>query len=438
MRLDLAAFQEACSPQGALIGENEGERYYIDLSPVRGGKLIEEFKKAIALSSGEPTCQLLAAPVGSWKAQELQRLKAELEKEGWHVVYCKASQDVDFADVTILDVLLMFACQVSASLEALGIQLKSNYFARLFNDISTLQLSMGMLMEDELSLGIAKLIASSKNNPQFRLQLRLYLEPQTEELLNAINEELLQATTAELKLQGKRGLVAIVDGLENVTSRRLPIGRMQLESLFIDQGIQLRSLNCHKIYTIPPKLISSNEYEALKNRLGGGKPPKMLPMVPVRHRDGRKCAEGMKLMQQVVLVRAFPDADPEQRIGFIEKVFDSPETLARLCDISGGYVRHLLALLHQCFWEENPPFSRNSLERVIEEYRLGLMSAVDEHEWKLLHQVQESKHLSSRGHCRALLTSMFVYEYHDSIGPWFDPNPVLIETEQFKSAIATK
>lgn len=438
MRLDLAAFQEACSPKSVLIGENKGERYYIDLSPIRGGKLVEEFKKAIALSSGEPTCQLLAAPPGSWKSQELQRLKAELEIEGWHVVYCKASQDIDFADVTILDVLLMFACQVSASLEALGIQLKSNYFTRLFNDISTLRLLVGMLMDGELSLGIAQLIASSKDNPQFRLQLRLYLEPQTEELLKAINKELLQAATAELKLRGKRGLVAIVDGLENVTSRRLPIGRMQPEALFIDQGPHLRGLNCHKIYTISPKLISSNEYEALKNRLGGGKPPKMLPMVPVRHRDGRKCTEGIKLMQQVVLVRAFPDLEPEQYIGCIEKVFDSPETLERLCNISGGYVRHLLALLHQCFWEETPPFSRNSLERVIEEYRAGLISAVDEHEWKLLRQVQESKHLSSSGHSQALLTSMFVYEYHDSNGPWFDPNPVLIETEQFKSLMIAK
>jgi hypothetical protein len=438
MRLDLATFQKACSPEGSLNGEQEGERYYINLSSVRGGKLIEEFKNAIALSSGEPTCQLLAAPAGSWKSQELQRLKTELEQEGWHVVYCKARQDLDLADVTILDVLLMFARQVSESLELLGLQLRSNYFARLFNDINILQFPVAILADGELSLEIAKLIASTKDNPPLRLQLRLYLEPQTEELLNAINKELLQAATAQLKLLGKRGLVAIVDELENVASRRLPKGRLQPESLFIDQGVHLRNLNCHKVYTIPPKLISSKEYEALKNRLGGGIAPKRLPMVPVRRRDGSDYKEGMDLLKQVILVRAFPDVEPKQRLNLITEVFDTPETLERLCRISGGYVPHLLGLLYKCFWEENPPFSRNSLERVIEEYRIGLSYAVDEHEWKLLRQVQESKQVEINGHYRELLSGMFVYEYYDSLGTWFETNPVLIETEQFKSLMPAK
>ncbi|MBD0345746.1 MAG: ATP-binding protein, partial [Coleofasciculus sp. Co-bin14] len=125
MRLDLASFRQACSPNGTLIGENAEEPYYIDLSSVRGSTLIEEFKQAIARSSDEPTCQLLAAPVGTWKSQELQRLKAELDEEGWHVVYCQATQDLDLADIDILDVLLMVTRQVSASLEDLGIQLSS-------------------------------------------------------------------------------------------------------------------------------------------------------------------------------------------------------------------------------------------------------------------------------------------------------------------------
>ena len=438
MTLDLASFHKACSPGSTLIGENEEEPYYIDLSSVRGGKLIEEFKEAIAISSGEPTCQLLAAHTGCWKSQELQRLKTELEEEGWHVVYCQAKQDIDLADVDILDVLLMLTRQVSASLEALGIKLKSRYFAILFKEINLiLQFPFKALSDGELSVEIGKLTASMKDSPLLHLQLRLYLEYRIEGVLKAINEELLRPATEELKRRDKKGLVVIVDELDGVVSRRLPLGRVQPESPFIDQASQLHSLNCHVLYTIPLALMFSNQYEALKNHLGGGVAPKMLPMVPVRRRDGSDCEEGIALLRQVVLMRAFPDVEPEQRLGLITEVFDSPETLDRLCRISGGHVRYLLGLLYKCFWEEELPFSRNSLEKLIKEYSNSLVSAIDEHEWDLLRQVQESKQVGTAEEYRVLISCMFVYEYHDSLGSWFDLNPGLAEAEQFKTSSCT-
>lgn len=136
----------------------------------------------------------------------------------------------------------------------------------------------------------------------------------------------------------------------------------------------------------------------------------------------------MALLRQVVLVRAFPDVEPEQRLCLIPKVFDCPETLDRLCHISGGYVRSLLALLYKCFWEEEPPFSRDSLERIITEYRNSLVEAIEEQEWDLLRQVQQSKQVGTEEEYRELIRRMFVYEYRDEIGSWFDLNPVLAET----------
>ncbi len=434
MTLDLASFRKACSPNETLIGENAEEPYYIDLSSIRGGTLIEEFKQAITRSSDEPTCQLLAAPVGSWKSQELQRLKAELEEEGWHVVYCQATQDLDLADIDILDVLLMVTRQVSASLEDLGIQLSSRYFAILFREINLiLQFPVQVSSQGKLSEEIGKLTANMKENPQLRLQLRLYLESRTEGVLNAINTELLQIATEELKRLGKKGLVAIINELERVNNRRLPLGRLQPEYLFIEQGTLLSRLNCHVVYNIPLALLYSSEYEVLKTGLGNGVAPKVLPMIPVRRRDGSDYQEGMALLRQVVLVRAFPDLQPEQRLGLIPEIFDSPETLDRLCRISGGYVRHLLALLYKCFWEEEPPFSHNSVETLIAEYRNSLVSAIDEHEWELLFQVQQSKQVGTHEEYRLLRRGMFIYEYHDSLGPWFDLNPVLTEAEKVTS-----
>lgn len=435
MTLDLASFHKACSPGSTLIGENEEEPYYIDLSSVRGGKVIEEFKQAIAISSGEPTCQLLAAHMGCWKSQELQRLKTELEEEGWHVVYCQARQDLDLADVDILDVLLMITRQVSASLEALGIKLKSRYFALLFKEINLiLQFPFKASSDGELSVEIGKLTASMKDSPLLHLQLRLYLEYRIEGVLKAINEELLRPATEELKRRDKKGLVVIVDELDGVVSRRLPLGRVQPESPFIDQASQLHSLNCHVLYTIPLALMFSNQYEALKNCLGGGVAPKLLPMVPVRRRDGSDCEEGIALLRQVVLMRAFPDVEPEQRLGLITEVFDSPETLDRLCRISGGHERKLLGLLYKCFQRDDPPISRNCLEKVIDEYRKDLVLVLYDHEWDLLFQVVQQQRV--RDEAQYLLRTMFIFEYQDEQGRWFSINPVLTETEKFKALAA--
>ena len=104
----------------------------------------------------------------------------------------------------------------------------------------------------------------------------------------------------------------IVDNLDRVDPQVKATGRPQPEYLFIDRGDKLKSLNCHLVYTIPLSLIFSNESEALKNRLGGGVNPKVLPMVPVQYRDSREYSQGIALLRQLILSRAFPQLAPEE------------------------------------------------------------------------------------------------------------------------------
>ena len=227
----------------------------------------------------------------------------------------------------------------------------------------------------------------------------------------------------------------IVDNLDRVDPRPVPSGRSQPEYLFIDRGSQLRGLKCHVVYTLPLSLMFSNEYEALKNRLGAGVAPKVLPMVPVRLRDGRESPKGMALLKQLVLARAFPGVEPQARFGLIPEVFDSPATLDRMCRVSGGHVRHLLGLLYNCLQQEDPPFSRSCLESVIKGYRDDLTLAVDEQEWELLLQVVQQQHVKGEKEYQVLLRSMFVYEYRDDLGRWFGVNPALAETARFRSLL---
>ncbi|MEH2355394.1 MULTISPECIES: P-loop NTPase fold protein [unclassified Nostoc] len=436
MLLDLERFYQACNPSRPLIiGNPSDRRYYIDFAAVRGGKIIEALQRTIArISPDIPTCQLFTGHLGCGKSTELLRLKAELEVQQFHVVYFESTHVLEMADVDVTDILLAIAGQVSESLEAMKIRLKPRYFTKLFGEVvDFLQTPIDVGVEAELSVGIAKITAKTKESPQLRRRLRDYLEPRTANILQSINQELLEPATKELKARGKKGLVVIVDNLDRVAIRPLPSGRSLPEYLFIQRGEQLRKLNCHVVYTIPLALTFSNDSAELQHRLGGGVAPKVLPMIPVRLRSGEIFPQGLAMMRQMVLARGFPDILPSDRLGLITEVFDSLETLDRLCLMSGGHVRDLLGLLFDCLREQDPPFERECVELVIQRQRDYRANAIDPHEWELIFQVVQQQRVRGDIQYHALLRSLFVFEYRDHQGAWFAVNPVLAETEKFKS-----
>ncbi|BAZ29847.1 hypothetical protein NIES4074_22940 [Cylindrospermum sp. NIES-4074] len=418
-----------------MIGNAADRRYYIDFASVRGGKIIEALQRTITrISPDAPTCQLFTGHLGCGKSTELLRLKAELEEQQFQVVYFESTRVLEMADVDVTDILLAIAGQVSENLEAMQIRLKPSYFTRLFTEVvDFLQTPIELGVEAELSVGIAKITAKTKESPQLRRRLRDYLEPRTENILQSINQELLQPANAVLKSKGKKGLVVIVDNLDRVAIRPLPSGRSLPEYLFIERGEQLRKLNCHVVYTIPLAITFSNDSAELQHRLGGGVAPKVLPMIPVRSRTGEIFPEGLELMRQMVLARAFPDILVGDRLGLITEVFDSLETLDRLCLISGGHVRDLLGLLFDCLRDQDPPFDRDCVELVIQRQRDYRAKAIDPHEWDLIFQVVQKQRVGGEIEYHTLLRSLFVFEYRDRRGAWFAVNPVLAETQKFKS-----
>ncbi len=467
MGLDLQKFYQATNPSQVLKADSpEDQKYYIDFSEVRGGKIIEELRDNITFfSPDEPTCELFTGHIGCGKSTELLRLKAALEKAEFHVVYFESSQDLEMGDVDIGDIMLAIARRVTESIESLEkISLpQPKGFQRIIDGaVKLLQTEIDLSAEatlpgvgeiyassegkfsleaglpgigevkasdDEgvsLVLGIGKITAKTKNSLELRKKLRDYLEPQTASILEIINTELIEPSVEKLKQYGKKGLVVIVDNLDRVENRTKAWGRPQPEYLFVDRGEQLRQLKCHLIYTIPLSLMFSNDYNRLTSRLAVE--PKVLPMVPVRLRDGNECTLGMKNLRQMVLARAFPDLDPDQRLGLISEVFDTPETLDRLCQISGGHVRELLQLLRSLIMKERKlPLSRECLERVIRDKSNQMKLGVDDKEWELLRQVQQSQEVRGDEEYQILIGTRLVYEYRDSQGSWFQVNPILAE-----------
>ncbi|MEH2305006.1 ATP-binding protein [Nostoc sp.] len=447
--LDVRKFFQATQPSKTLNVKNQEEgKYYIDFSSVRGGQIIEELKEIITfLSPDEPTCNLFTGHIGCGKSTELLRLQAELEREDFHVVYFESSNNMEMENVDIADILLAIASSVSESLQPFKIEQPKRLQALLKEAERRLHTEIGLEAEASLThkgseeeihlfLQIGQ-IGTKAKVPELRSRLQEYLEPRTAQLIDIINQELLQPAIDKLKQSDKKGLVVIVDNLDRIDISPKPWGRPQPEHLFVDRGDQLRKLKCHLIYTIPLALIFSNEEATLRQRFGV---PKVLPMVPVQHRDGSECKEGMDLLRQMVLARAFPDLMPRQRIDKIKEVFDSSETLDRLCRISGGHVRNLLGILNQSIIKQRKlPLESKILEDVIREQKNSRVAAIKtDEEWELLEKIAREKKVVKNNQCQTLLRSMFVYEYRDLEGSWFDVNPLFAEKTEFKSRVESQ
>jgi hypothetical protein len=349
-------------------------------------------------------------------------------------------------DVDISDVLLAIARRVSQSLDKLLLgepsrlkELLQGAAKVLNSDVTGMKFKVpgvgdvGVTAEKEkfsLAFGIGEITTKAKSDATLREKLNQYLGPQKTQLLEAINQELLEPAIASLKQQGKKGLVVIVDNLDRLDSRQKPFGRPQQEYLFVDQGEYLTKLNCHLVYTMPLALKFSSDYGNLTQRF---EEPRVLPMVPVQLGDGSECEAGMELLRQMILARAFPDLDEQERLSNITEIFDSSKTLDRLCWVSGGHVRDLLRLLNTWIMEEMElPLSSATLEAVIRARRNEMTMPISDDEWELLRQVRQRKKVSGDQGYQTLIRSRLVFEYRDSGESWFDINPILAEAKELQ------
>ncbi|NJL46228.1 MAG: AAA family ATPase [Leptolyngbyaceae cyanobacterium SM2_5_2] len=429
--LKLQEFYEACDPTQPL----RDRRYYIDFSTVRGGDLVQELERKIArLASNRPTTQLFTGHIGCGKSTELFRLKNGLTQRRYEVVYFESDRDLEMADVEISDILLSIAHNISEHLESIGIVTKPNYLKTLFQNLAETLRTPMEISEVSFSAGIANITASAKQSPDMRSQLRQYLEPRTKNIITAINDELLLPANTALQQQNKNRLVVIMDNLDRVDSAPRGQGRLQSEYLFVDRGEQLKQLDCHMVYTIPLELMFSNDLVRLSNRFGSN--PLVLPMVPLQDRDGTSNSQGLALLRQMVLIRAFPDLNVNQRIDQVGEVFEDLATLDRLCHVSGGHMRNLIRLLDGCLRKQDPPFQRDTLEAVIRNERDSLVGLVSDHEWTLLLQAVSRQAVQGDEDYNVLVRSLFLYEYRDPQGRWFGINPLLTETTRYQSWLA--
>jgi len=422
-------FYQNCDPTKPLnYGNTEDKSYYIDFASVRGVEVIQELKDSIEWE-GNNTYQLFTGQIGCGKTTELWRLKTELEQDNWGVVFLDASIGLDINDVRVTDLLIFIACGVSdeyiKNTEENFLERCFPTFQNIFNQILNIIDRRLIISEIGLSVGLATITAQVKQNSTIRDRLSNQLGMFMPDLIRAINEEVIRLVIEKLNNQGKRGLVVIVDGLDKV------IDIEQAESLFIHHTGQLRSFRCHIIYTIPMSLVFSDRFQALLQNFA--ETPKVLPMIPVRRRNGGEHEEGMELLKEMVLKRVFPDLQKNQLFEQIPLLFESDEALNRLCRVSGGHVRYILLYLRDWIVREGQlPLSQLYLERIIVTYCSNICLGITEDDWKLLCQVAKTQEVAGAKYYEKLIHSLFVYKYDEQGQAWFDVNPILAESKKMK------
>ncbi|MEM9274739.1 MAG: P-loop NTPase fold protein [Cyanobacteria bacterium P01_F01_bin.143] len=446
-------FYRATNPLRTLnIKEPEDAKKYIDFASVRGGQVIEDLKVDILWAEpGYFTCNLFTGHLGCGKSTELLRLKQELEREQFHVVYFESTDDLDLANVDVSDILLAIARRVSTSLESIPEQDEEFSFKKLLQKAAKL-LSLEIELTTEgkipgvgdfdvsvgseganitLSTLIGKINTKVKRNGNLRDRLKDYLEPKTDAILDVLNEGLFQPADQTLKAQGKQGLVVIVDNLDRVDNVAKNNGRFQPEFLFADRGEKLNKLDCHVVYTMPLALRHSDDFPIVRNRF---KSIVVLPMVPIKKRDGTTHELGMKLLKQMILTRAYPELkDSPELFAQIPQLFASEEILDELCLHSGGHVRNLLRLLNTWIRKEKKlPLTRKQLQATVVNEKADDLNNITDDEWELLRQVKQQKGLAGDVNYQKLIRTLLVYEYRDDEGSWYEVNPILADLEQLR------
>lgn len=442
-------FYRATNPAKTLkLDQFPDANYYVDFSSVRGSAIISELKDRILWTEENVfTCHLFTGHIGCGKSTELLRLKKELENEQYHVIYFEADEDLDLANVEVSDILLAIARRTAQEFEDLN-QTTQTTFQGLINNAKKLLLSeiklnakgeipgvgkfnLGVDFEENLEAGLSTILGELKlqtrNNTDLGDRLRKYLEPKTEGLLEVLNKSLFEPISKVLKSQEKQGLVIIMDNLDKLINIERSNGKLQSNYLFVDRGNDLSRLCCHVIYTMPLALRYSDDYPIIEQKFKTT--PIVLPMIPVKTRTGDEYPEGIRLLQQMVLARAFPELKQRERLGKIKELFADREYLNELCRISGGHVRNLLLLLNSWIIKEKKfPLSVEGLETAILNQITEKTSQITKDEWALLQQVHQEKELAGDYDYSKLIRTLSVYEYRDHQGAWYEANPILIKT----------
>jgi len=415
-----------------------GDPKYVDCQDVRGdADILQELGNRMQRSNTN-TCQLYSGHKGAGKSTELLRLKNYLENRQFCVVYFAADEeDIDSEDAQYTDILLACTRRLLKDLKEIASPRPIlDWLESRWEDLKDLALTPiefeGMEVEVQLAQ-FAKLTANLRAVPELRQKIRQKIDPHTVTLIQVLNEFLVDAKQHLPK--GKTQLAVIVDNLDRMVLVKNGDGRTNYEEVFLDRSEQLQALDCHLIYTVPISMVYSTRATDLRDIYGD---PQILPMIMVNTLKGDIYQPGLNKVKEVINKRVRQIA-PE--LSLEKEIFDSPQTLDRLCLMSGGHVRNLLLLTQDAIGRTDElPVSEKAVRRAITQARDTYRRTVENHQWCLLAEVSCSKRIINDDLYRSLMYNRCLLEYRylddGEMQRWYDIHPLIQGIPEFKEAVA--
>ncbi len=429
---------------------------YVDFTEVRGGgvfikQICQEFDE-----SDEPVSALFTGHLGSGKSSELEQLAYELRRHGpecrhrrYFPVVVNAVDYLDIFDASLLEILLAIVAEIALQLkEKEGIELKSGYFQKRWEEIRRSLFSDVEVKEAELPLWMGKAKLGLKEaDRNSRKQLRERLETHQPTLINEINLLLISIRdTFAQKLPRDAGpkyqdIVIIVDNLDRIQQVAGKAEGVESErALFVDGAKLLNEFRANVIYTIPLGMVRAIEpqLEALY-----GRRPFILPNVKTEGREGHEPFDkGRAKLTEMLLKRAKKTP--------IDDVI-TPEGLKFLLDYCGGHVRQFMIFVRQATLETNvTPIDLKSAEKAVQKSVTMYSTTIKTEQWEMLAELDlsESKSWDNNDPARReLLENLCVLEYmnggenetiFEAAEPWYAVHPIVRELRLFKTARAAR
>ena len=426
---------------------------YVNCEEVRGNwNVLRELGRKI-IRSHNPTCQLYTGHRGVGKSTELLRLKEHLEQNNFFVVYFAANdEDIDIEDTEYADILLACTKHLVKEIHLAdnnplkGLSKWLQERAQSFQDLLLTELSFeGLTLQQQVSQ-FAKITATLKAQPDNRREIRERINANAPSLLEALNQFIKAAKKSLPK--NCRDLVLMVDNLDRIVEQKKAENQpSNYDEIFIKRHEQMRGLNCHVIYTVPIAMVYSERCTQLQNNFDE---TDVLPMIMVSDRHNQPNEKGLEKFREIIAKRiAHVQLDDNATIGenlaqnLETQVLDSPETLTRLCLMSGGHVRLLMQMVQKALdWTDDLPISQRSVSIAIEEAKDYYRNTIFEHQWELLRQVADSKQIPNEENHQEyprLLASRCIleYRYYDEnykLNRWHDVHPLVKDLDKFNTS----
>jgi len=416
-----------------------GDPLYVDCREVRGkGDILVNLGNRIRRSRGK-TCQLYAGHRGAGKSTELLRLKQFLEEKNFFVVFFGVDdEDINSEDAQYTDILLACTRHLLKDLkDAAKPTPVLNWLKDRWEDLKDLaqtEVAFDKLTVDMQISQFAKLTANLRAEPTLRHQIRDKVNPYTVTLINVLNQFINDAKKS--LPEGRSKLAVIVDNLDRIVPYYQESGRTNHEEIFIDRCEQLKAFDCHLVYTVPISLVYSPRSADLRDIYST---PQVLPMIMVENLDGSVCEAGFNKVKEVIAKRVGQFAAD---MSLENEIFDSPDTLKKLCLMSGGHVRNLLLLMQRAMdYTEELPIGLDAVQLSVTDARDAYRRTVDEDQWSLLAEVGVSKQIRNEDEYRDLLFNRCVLEYcffdeANNRQRWYDVHPLIREIPEYQEAVA--